>query len=112
MTNSIVYIFCCNFLFKVLDFVFIKYIKTLVLHPKIWIMRFGRWFLLYHHPYFQETKKGKNGSPAFAFSLSNFLKKSCLNEFHLYHQIIPLLKWSSPLPGKFFLLSSVVPEPS
>ena len=74
MANSIVYIVCCNFLFKVLDFAFIKYIKTLVLHPKIWIMRLFVFFLVIH--IFRKQKKAKTGVPLLPFRCQIFLRKA------------------------------------
>ena len=72
-TNSIVYIFCCNFLFKVLDTMFIKYIKTLVLHPKIWILRLFVFFLIIH--IFRKQKKAKTGVPLLPLRCRIFLGK-------------------------------------
>lgn len=74
MANSIVYIVCCNFLFKVLDFAFIKYIKTLVLHLEIWIMRLFFFFLVIH--IFRKQKKAKTGVPLLPFRCQIFLRKA------------------------------------
>ena len=74
MANSIVYFVCCNFLFKVLDFSFIKYIKTLVLHLEIWIMRLFIFFLVIH--IFRKQKKAKTGVPLLPFRCQIFLRKA------------------------------------